>query len=183
MSLHAPAAGIIKKPFESLRDGRNVELYRLVNDSGMEAAITTYGGIVTSLTAADRNGRMDDVVLGFDNVDGYLAGHPYFGAIIGRYGNRIANGTFKLDGRISTLAKNNDGNHLHGGITGFDKALWSAQPQSTPEGPRLQLSHISAEGEEGYPGQLDVTVDYTLTTKTSFGSTTARPPTNLPTST
>lgn len=163
MNTDTPTAGIVKKPFGHLPGGRHVDLYLLTNGSGMRASITSYGGIVTSLTAPDRDGRFSDVVLGFDDLDGYLAGHPYFGAIIGRYGNRIANGTFTLDGQTYTLAQNNNGNHLHGGVTGFDKALWSAQPRSTPEGPQLRLTHVSEDGEEGYPGRLETTVDYTLT--------------------
>ncbi len=163
MNTDTPTAGIGTKPFGALPNGREVDLYTLTNSNGMRSSIATYGGIVTSLTAADRRGELADVVLGFDNLDAYLAGHPYFGAIIGRYGNRIAKGTFTLDGQTYTLARNNNGNHLHGGVTGFDKALWSAKPEFHPDGPRLQLTHVSADGEEGYPGRLDVTVDYTLT--------------------
>jgi aldose 1-epimerase len=163
MSSDTPIAGITKKPFGALPDGRAVELYLLTNDAGTQVSITTYGGIVTSLNVPDRNDRYADVVLGFDDLDGYLAGHPYFGAIVGRYGNRIAGGTFTLDGQSYELARNNNGNHLHGGITGFDKALWQAAPHFHPSGPRLRLSYVSADAEEGYPGRLDVTVDYTLT--------------------
>jgi aldose 1-epimerase len=163
MNVDTPAAGIIKKPFGFLPDGREVDLYTLNNGNGMRAMITTYGGIVTSLTAPDRNGQFADVVLGFNDLDRYLAGHPYFGAIIGRYGNRIANGTFALDDQTFTLAQNNGVNHLHGGVLGFDKAIWSAKQMSHPDGPRLRLAHAAEDGEEGYPGRLDVTVDYTLT--------------------
>jgi len=163
MKSRTPGDGITKKPFGTLPDGRDVELYALTNHNGMRASITTFGGILTSLTAPDRNAEFADVVLGFSDLDGYLAGHPYFGAIIGRYGNRIANGTFTLGGQAYTLAQNNNGNNLHGGIEGFDKALWSAQQQSLPEGPRLRLTYVSADGEEGYPGRLDVMVNYTLT--------------------
>ena len=163
MNADTEDTGIIKTSFGLLPDGGAVDLFLLTNDNGMRASITNYGGIVTSLTAPGRNGLLADVVLGFDNLDHYLAGHPYFGAIIGRYGNRIANGTFTLDGETYALARNNNSNHLHGGVVGFDKALWSAQPQSVPEGPRLRLTHVSADGEEGYPGRLDLTVDYALT--------------------
>jgi aldose 1-epimerase len=156
---------IVKTPFGTAPDGRDVELYVLTNDNGMGASMTTYGGIVTSLTVPDRHGRFADVVLGFDSLAGYLVGHPYFGAIVGRYANRIANGTFILDGRRYLLARNNGGHHLHGGIAGFDKALWRAWPRSGPEGPRLVLSHVSPDGDEGYPGRLDVTVAYTLTNR------------------
>ena len=115
MNVDSPAAGITREPFGSLPNGRDADLYTLTNGNGMRATIATYGGIVTSLTAPDRNGDFSDVVLGFDDLDGYLAGHPYFGAIIGRYGNRIANGTFTLDGKTYALARNNNANHLHGG--------------------------------------------------------------------
>jgi aldose 1-epimerase len=154
---------ITKKPFGTLPDGREVELYVLTNRPGMQVSITTYGGIVTALTVPDRRGHFADVVLGFDRLDPYLAGHPYFGTIVGRYANRIAKGSFTLDGETFALAVNSNDNHLHGGITGFDKILWRAQPRSTSEGPQLELGYVSADGEEGYPGRLDVTVTYTLT--------------------
>jgi len=171
--------GIAKKQFGTLPDGRDVELYLLTNHNGMQASITTYGGIIVSLTAPDRNGVFADVVLGFDNLDDYLAGHPYLGAIIGRYANRIGKGTFTLDDQTYDLARNNNGNHLHGGVAGFDKALWSARPRSRPEGPQLRLTYVSADGEEGYPGRLDVTVEYTLTheneLRTDYRATTDKP--------
>lgn len=154
---------IAKKPFGTLPDGREVELFVLTNHAGMKVSITTYGGIVTKLTAPDRRGHFADVVLGFDRLDHYISGHPYFGAIVGRYANRIANGSFTLDDETYALAVNHNENHLHGGITGFDKHLWQARPQSTPDGPWLQLNYVSADAEEGYPGRLDVTVTYTLT--------------------
>lgn len=154
--------GIVRKPFGKTKDGIPVELYTLTNAAGMKAAITTYGGIVVSLTAPDRNGTFDDVVLGFDTLEGYLAGHPYFGAIVGRYGNRIAGGKFTLDGHHYRLAQNNHENHLHGGLKGFDKAVWKAGGTLTPEGPSLVLTHTSPDGDEGYPGNLSVQVTYTL---------------------
>ena len=163
MNADTEDTGIIKGPFGFLPDGGTVDLFLLTNDNGMQASITNYGCIVTSLTAPDRNGLLADVVLGFDNLDHYLAGHPYFGAIVGRYGNRIANGAFTLDGETYALARNNNANHLHGGATGFDKALWSAKPEFNAEGPRLRLAHVSANGDEGYPGRLEVFVEYTLT--------------------
>jgi aldose 1-epimerase len=179
MNGNPPAAGISSQPFGSLPDGRDVDLYTLTNGNGVQASITSYGGIVTSLSAPDRNSRYADVVLGFDDLDGYLAGHPYFGAIVGRYGNRIAGGTFTLDGQAYKLARNNGENHLHGGIAGFDKALWRAAPDFHPDGPRLRLTYVSADGEEGYPGSLDVTVDYTLTQddelRIDYRATTDRP--------
>jgi len=152
----------VKQPFGVLARGREVDLFVLKNAQGMEASITTYGGIVTALTAPDRDGRFADIVLGFDSLEGYLAGHPYFGAIIGRYGNRIGKGLFTLDGQEYTLATNNDENHLHGGIVGFDKVVWDAEGRETSGGPQLTMRYLSADGEEGYPGNLEVVVTYTL---------------------
>jgi aldose 1-epimerase len=163
MSSPTSVDGITKTPFGTVPGGRDVDLYLLSNKNGMEASVTTYGGIITSLTAPDRRGDFADVVLGFSHLEGYLAGHPYFGAIVGRYANRIGNGTFTLDDRAYVLALNNNGNHLHGGMAGFDKKLWLARPQSGLEGPQLRLSYTSADGEEGYPGRLDIAVTYTLT--------------------
>src|SRR5262249_52274340 len=130
-----------------------------------QASITNYGGIVTSLLVSDRAGKIADVVLGFDKLDEYLAGHPFFGAIAGRYANRIAGGAFELDGKKYTLAKNNGQNHLHGGTKGFDKMVWKAQGALTSAGPALKLSYVSKDGEEGYPGTLTATVTYSLTNK------------------
>ena len=117
---------VTKKAWGKTKDGKEVDLYTLTNKNGMEAKITNYGGIVVSLTAPDKNGKYEDVVLGFDKLDDYLKGHPYFGAVVGRYGNRIAKGEFTLDGKKYTLAKNNGENHLHGGKVGFDKVVWRA---------------------------------------------------------
>jgi aldose 1-epimerase len=147
-----------QKEFGKAPSGERVELYTLTNSNGVEAAITNFGGIVVSLKVPDRNGKPADVVLGFDSLDGYLKGHPYFGAIIGRYGNRIAKGAFRLGGVEHSLARNNGENHLHGGIKGFDKVVWKAKR----DGQRLELSYLSKDGEEGYPGNLSVTVSYTL---------------------
>jgi aldose 1-epimerase len=168
MTRNTSVAGIVSRPFGVLPDGRDVELCILTNGSGMQVSIATLGGIVTSLTAPDRNGQLADLVLGFDNLEDYLAGHPYFGAIVGRYGNRIAGGSFTLDDETYTLARNNNGNNLHGGEVGFDKALWVAEATTTLDGPRLRLHHISPDGDEGYPGRLDVTVDYTLSNDNSL---------------
>jgi aldose 1-epimerase len=155
---------IVRSDFGRLPDGRSVELYRLRNRHCMEARIATYGGIVTYLTAPDRHGHYADVVLGYDELDGYLKSSPYFGALIGRYGNRIAHGEFPLGGARYHLAVNNGPNSLHGGLTGFDKVVWSAtQATVTPAGPALTLSYTSADGEEGYPGTLRVVAIYTLT--------------------
>ncbi len=152
-----------KQPFGKTAAGEEVELYTLANRNGVEAAIMTYGAIVVSLKTPDRAGKLADVVLGFDSLDGYLKEHPYFGAVVGRYGNRIAKGRFKLKGVEYKLAQNNGQNHLHGGIKGFDKAVWKARDVSTPEAASLELSYLSKDGEEGYPGNLATTVTYTLT--------------------
>jgi aldose 1-epimerase len=154
---------IAKRSFGKTEDGTAVDLYTLTNSLGMQAAITNYGGIVVSLLVPDRDGKLDDVVLGFDSLEGYLAGHPYFGAIIGRYGNRIAQGTFTLDGKKYALAQNNNQNHLHGGLKGFDKVVWKARGVLGDKGPGLVLTYLSKDGEEGYPGNLTVTVTYILT--------------------
>src|SRR5213593_4535867 len=154
-------AKVTKESFGKTSDGQNVDIYTLTNRRGAEVKITNYGGIITSLKVPDRNGKRDDIVLGFDNLDAYLKGHPYFGAIIGRYGNRIAKGRFTLNGHQYTLAVNNGENHLHGGIKGFDKVVWGAR--EVKRGPALALNYVSKDGEEGYPGNLSVSVVYTLT--------------------
>ena len=141
-------------------EGQPVELYTLTNAKGSEARILTYGGVVVSLKVPDRSGALGDVVAGFDNLEGYLTPPPYFGALIGRYGNRIGGGQFSLDGMVYHLAKNDGANHLHGGVRGFDKRLWSAK-QLSPQS--LELSYLSKDGEEGYPGNLSANVTYTLT--------------------
>lgn len=149
-----------KIPWGRTPDGASVELYTLTNAKGSEARIATYGGTVVSLKVPDRSGVMGDVVAGFDSLEGYLKPPPYFGAIIGRYGNRIGNAHFSLNGMQYTLARNDGENHLHGGVRGFDKRVWTARllsPQS------LELSYVSKDGEEGYPGNLSATVTYTLT--------------------
>ena len=151
---------ISSRPFGKTPDGAQVDLYTLTNVKGAEAIISTYGGAIVSLKVPDRNGVMGDIVLGFDKFEDYLKPEPYFGAIIGRYANRIAHGKFTLSGVEYKLAKNDGDNALHGGIRGFDKRLWTAK-----EGPlqSLVLNYTSADGEEGYPGTLSVTVTYTLT--------------------
>lgn len=161
-------AGITKQVYGRTADGRNVDIYTLTNDKGIEARIINYGGIVVSLRVPDNKGQMGDVVLGFDDLESYLTKNPYFGALIGRYGNRIAKGRFTLDGKEYKLATNNGENHLHGGIRGFDKQLWKAKPFTTKQGPALELSYVSKDGEEGYPGKLSVTVVYTLTSDNSL---------------
>src|SRR6516225_3886775 len=144
-------------------DGTPVYLFTLRNAQGAEARICNYGGLVLSLKVPDRDGKMGDVVLGYDNLADYIKETPYFGALIGRYGNRIAKGQFTLDGRQYTLATNNYPNSLHGGVKGFDKVIWQPSLLTSPEGPALKLMHLSHDGEEGYPGNLSVTVIYTLT--------------------
>jgi aldose 1-epimerase len=151
-----------KQPFGKTADGTPVDLYTLTNSKGVRVAITNYGGIVVSLFTPDRNGNPGDIVLGFERLEDYLKGHPYFGAIIGRYGNRIAKGRFTLDGVEYKLAQNNGENHLHGGLVGFDKKVWKARDFVDAEGQHLELRYTSPDGEEGYPGNLDVTVTYSL---------------------
>ncbi|MGI8991748.1 MAG: aldose epimerase family protein [Bryobacteraceae bacterium] len=140
--------------------GEEVDLYTLTNSKGAEARISTYGGVLVSLKVPDRSGAMGDIVLGFDNFDGYLIPPPYFGALIGRYGNRIANAQFTLDGAIYKLAKNDGPNSLHGGLRGFDKRLWTAR---SADAHAIELNYLSKDGEEGFPGNLNSTVKYTLT--------------------
>jgi len=154
---------ITKESFGKTPEGQQADLYVLKNKGGAEAAITNYGGALVSLKMPDRNGKMADIVLGYDNVDGYVADKSYFGALVGRYGNRIGHAQFALDGKTYTLAKNNGENSLHGGIKGFNKALWTAKTVSAKEGQALELSYLSKDGEEGFPGNLKVTVVYTLT--------------------
>jgi aldose 1-epimerase len=155
---------ITSAPFGKTPAGAAVEIYTLRNSRGMEAKIMTYGGIVTRLTAPDRNGHFADIVLGHDKLAPYIKDNPYFGALIGRYGNRIAKGRFELDGKQYSLATNNGPNSLHGGNVGFDKVVWKAAAmESTPQGPQLTLKYVSRDGEEGYPGTLTVTAVYTLT--------------------
>jgi aldose 1-epimerase len=150
---------ITQAPFGRLADGVEASLYTLANAGGMVAKITDFGGIITELHAPDRNGVMADVVLGFDRIDAYSPESPYLGALIGRYGNRIANGRFVIDGTSYQLGTNNGPNHLHGGVKGFDKVKWD----SRIEGDSLVLHYRSVDGEQGYPGTLDVTVEYQLT--------------------
>ncbi len=154
---------IKKEHFGQLADGTAVEIFTLTNAHGLRARIMTYGAILVSLEVPDRNGALADVNLGFDGLAGYLGTHPYFGAIIGRYGNRIAKARFALDGVEYHLAPNNNGNTLHGGVKGFDKAVWAAEPVKTSFGTGLKLSYLSKDMEEGFPGNLAVTVTYTLT--------------------
>ncbi len=173
------AVTISKEPFGT-KEGTQVDLYTLRNSKGMEAKITNYGGIVVSLKVPDRNGQFGDVVLGFNSLNGYtspeyMKSNPYFGALIGRYGNRIGKAQFSLGGKIYKLAANNGSNHLHGGVKGFDKVVWEATPREGEE-PALALHYLSKDGEEGYPGNLSVTAVYSLTNdsglKVEFTATT-----------
>jgi aldose 1-epimerase len=142
---------------------RAVDQIVMTNSNGIEVSAITYGGIITSIKTPDRSGALGDIVLGFDTIDGYLAGHPYFGAIIGRYGNRIAKGRFTIDNQEYKLATNNGPNHLHGGVKGFDKRIWSAEALPATAGQSsVAFTYTSADGEEGYPGTLIVKVTYTL---------------------
>jgi aldose 1-epimerase len=154
--------------FGKTPDGTEVQLFTLTNKQGAKATITTYGGTLVSLMVPDKDGKMGDVVLGFDNVDGYAGpafrkANPYIGALIGRYGNRIAKGKFTIDGKTFQVGVNNGPNSLHGGKVGFDQKIWEATPSTSNEGQTLTLKYLSKDGEEGYPGNLQVTVVYTLT--------------------
>jgi aldose 1-epimerase len=155
----SPNMSVIKVPFGQV-DGKAVELYTLRNAKGAEAKIMTYGGIVQSLTMPDRNGKFDDIVLGCDSVEAYTKVTTYFGCLVGRYGNRIGKAKFTLDGKTYTLAANNGPNSLHGGVKGFDKVVWDVV---TATGDSLTLHYLSKDGEEGFPGNLNVTATYTLT--------------------
>ncbi|APZ45943.1 galactose mutarotase [Polaribacter reichenbachii] len=149
--------------FGKTKEGKPVEKFTLKNTNGVEVDIITYGGRITSLKVPNSKGVLENVVLGFDNIEDYENDNPFFGALIGRYGNRIAKGKFNLEGKEYTLAKNNDENHLHGGVIGFDRVIWTATPIEGTEDSSLKLTYLSKDGEEGYPGNLKVTVVYTLT--------------------
>jgi len=154
--------GIQRSVFGKMPNGQEIHLYTLSNANGMQVGITNYGGRIVSILAPDRHGQRADVVLGFDNLQGYLDTHTYFGALVGRYGNRIGGGKFTLDGVVYHLPINNGPNSLHGGIKGFDQRVWTAQEIPGSE-PALELTYLSKNGEEGYPGDLNVKVAYTLT--------------------
>ncbi|MGC1721288.1 MAG: aldose epimerase family protein [Isosphaeraceae bacterium] len=151
-----------KMIFGNTPDGTPVELYVLKNGQ-ITVKVMTYGAIITEIDTPDRNGKEGDVVLGFDSLEGYLGKHPYFGATVGRVANRIAKGKFTLNGQEYTLAVNDGPNTLHGGLKGFDKVIWKAEPISRPDGPSIKLTRRSPDGEEGYPGNLDVSVQFTVT--------------------
>lgn len=174
-------SSIDQKPFGILDDGRQARLFTLTNASGMEVTITDYGGIVTAIRVPDRHGKSENVVLGFDSLEQYKGEHPYFGALIGRYANRIAHGRFEIDGTPYRVTAAPGRHHLHGGDKGFDKILWNAE---TGDDRTLKLTYRSPDGEEGYPGNLDVTVIYSLSDdnglKIDYRATTDKPtPVNL----
>jgi aldose 1-epimerase len=179
-----PAPGIQKKPFGKTKDGIPVDLYTLSNGKGMTVDIATYGTTIVRIEVPDRNGRAGNVVLGFDKLDGYLGEHPYFGCTVGRYANRIAGAKFTLNGKEYKLAANDGVNSLHGGIKGFNRAVWKAEPQTRAEGPSVKFTYVSADGEEGYPGTLTATVVFTVTAanelKIDYTATSDKPtPVNL----
>jgi aldose 1-epimerase len=157
-----------KTLFGTLPDGREVYQFTLKNKSGAVLKVINYGAIVTSLTVPDRNGKYEDVILGYDSLAAYIADKTFFGSIVGRYGNRIGKGKFKLDGKEYQLALNDGPNNLHGGKIGFNKVLWDAKEVQGAREPELELTYISADGEEGFPGKVTLTVVYTLTDSNEF---------------
>ena len=173
-----------RAPFGVMPDGTPIEIFTLKNSSGMDVRTIPYGAIIVSIRVPDRSGHIDDVVIGHDKFEGYLTASRFFGAVVGRYGNRIAKGRFTLDGRTYELAVNNGPNHLHGGVKGFDKVVWQAEPFVAAARSGVKYHYVSADGEEGYPGRLDVRVTYTLTERNSliveYAATTDKPtPINL----
>lgn len=179
MTQAAPQPQIRKQPFGTTTEKKSVDLYTLTNINSIEVSIMTYGGIVVSLKVPDRKGQLQEITLGYDTLDGYLKNNsPYFGALIGRYGNRIGKGKFSLGGREYRLATNNGESHLHGGVRGFDKAVWKQTEVRGQKSVGLKLDYVSADGEEGYPGALTVTVFYTLTNdnelKIEYAATTTK---------
>ncbi len=180
----AGAKAVSKAAFGKTKDGTPVDIYTLTNRHGMTAKIMTYGATLTELVVPDRAGKPANVLLGFDKLEPYLAGTPYFGATVGRVANRIAKGTFTLNGKTYHLATNNGPHHLHGGNVGFDKVVWKAEVVPARDGQAVQFTHRSPDGDEGYPGTLDVTVVYTLTDanelRLDYTATTDKPtPLNL----
>jgi len=158
----AMSPAIVQSAFGRMPDGTPISRFTLTNAHGLVCRVITYGAIIAELEVPDRAGKLGDVVLGFDTLDPYLRLNPYFGAVIGRVTNRIAKGRFTLDGKTCTLAANHGPNHLHGGVKGFDKVVWNATPVATADGPAVQFNYKSRDGEEGYPGNLDVTMTYLL---------------------
>jgi len=159
----ASAGTVEKRPFGKAQDGTPIDEYILTNAGKMQVGVITYGGIITTINVPDRDGNVENVVLGFSKLDDYLTKNPYFGTITGRYANRIAKAKFTLDGKEYSLAANNGPNSLHGGAKGFDKQVWQAKEVKAEKGVAVELSYVSPDGDEGYPGKLDVAVLYTLT--------------------
>ena len=177
-------ASVARAPFGHTPDGQTVELFTLTNARGTEVRAMNYGGIIVSLRVPDRAGRFGDVVLGHESLEGYLKASPYFGCIVGRYGNRIAKGQFTLDGRTYHLVTNNGPNHLHGGTKGFDKVVWKAEPAEGADRAGVVFTYTSPDGEEGYPGNLAARVTYTLNDRDElaleyFATTDKATPVNL----
>jgi aldose 1-epimerase len=184
VSLRAQQPNVSRAPFGRTAEGETVELFTLTNTRGVEVRIMTYGATIVSLRVPDRDGRFDDVVLGHDSLAGYLDASSYFGAVVGRYANRVARGRFTLGGVTHRLATNNGVNHLHGGVRGFDKVVWRGEAIRSDSGASVRFSYRSADGEEGYPGTLDVRVTYTLTDRNElavdyFATTDKATPVNL----
>jgi aldose 1-epimerase len=184
VSMGRATPGVTRAPFGTTTDGKAVDIYTMTNSHGVEIRATNYGGLIVSVKTPDRNGHFDDIALGYDSLAGYLRDTPYFGAIVGRYGNRIAKGAFTLDGTTYHLAINNGPNSLHGGLKGFDKVVWAATPFQNASGVGLVLSYTSADMEEGYPGALTTKVTYTLTNQDQLvvdylATTTKATPVNL----
>ena len=161
----AMPTGVIAKALFGNVDGNDVTLHTLTNQNGLVMKVTTYGAIITELHVPDKEGRSADIVLGFENLDGYLKGSPYFGATVGRVGNRIRDARFKLDGKEYKLADNDKPHHLHGGNKGWDKVVWDAETSETAEGPSIKFTYVSKDGEEGYPGTVTAHAVYTLTNR------------------
>jgi aldose 1-epimerase len=159
--------GLSKMAYGATKDGEAVDIYTLKNGE-ITVKVATYGATVVSIEVPDSDGKVDDVALGFDALDGYLGEHPYFGATVGRVANRIANGKFTLDGEAYSLAINNPPNTLHGGVKGFNRVVWKAEPVESPDGPAVKMTYTSKDGEEGYPGNLTATVTFTVTAKNSL---------------
>ncbi len=163
----AGKVSITKEAWGKTDDGP-VDLYTLVNENGLKMKVTNYGAIITEFDVPDKDGKMADIVAGYDNLDGYVKNNPYFGTTVGRIANRIKDGKFKLEGKEYTLFTNNGPHHLHGGKKGWDKVIWTAEPKETADGPALTLSYTSPDGEEGYPGEVKASVTYTLTNNNEF---------------
>jgi aldose 1-epimerase len=167
-TLQSGGVTVSSEPWGTAGDGAAVQRYMLTNSRKMQVCILSYGGVIQSLRVRDRRGRTENVVLGFDNLDDYIASSPYFGALVGRYANRIAKGTFTLDGQTYTVPINDGPNSLHGGTTGFDKAVWEATPIAQDKSAGIVLRHTSPAGDMGYPGTLSVQVTYTLDQKNNL---------------